>query len=1128
MSEISKAYEPQSVEDKWYQFWLDGKFFVADAKSPKPAYSIVIPPPNVTGVLTLGHVLNNTIQDILARKARMDGKEVLWLPGTDHAGIATQTVVERALKKEGKIKHRDDLGREKFLEEVWKWKNEKGGIIIQQLKKLGASCDWTRERFTMDPEYSRCVQRVFVDLYKKGLIYRGKRMVNWCPASLTALSDEEVTMKEQKGFLYYFKVEVAEAPGTFLTIATTRPETIPGDTAVAVNPKDPRYAHLIGKHVLRPLPVELPCEQKLIPIIGDEHVDFEFGTGVLKVTPAHDKADFEIGARHKLAQVEVIDAKGQMNDAAGADLRGLDRFKARKVAVEKLTELSVLEKVETYTNNVGYSERADVPVEPRLSEQWFLKYPSVENARNCVAQDGFSSATNLSEKKVRIIYTPENIIAGKNIRELRKAALIFAREHHFLGVPFKNEDSGIQIRVGRQSLSHAFSNLGVANIRAVAVLPELIRTAIWISSEPHEPHNPMVKKVHRFVAALSLAGELHRVLITAKEFFDGTILYDHKAKKITFGGKSLEAHLPKEKLDTQPAPNAEVKVGDLLADVNVGKMQFHPQRWAKVYDHWMGGLQDWCVSRQLWWGHRIPVWYRKTKLEPLEGLNMPEGFTVTEDFNPKDTRFGNNNFYVGVEPPSDIENWEQDPDVLDTWFSSWLWPFATMGWPEQTDTLKKFYPTTDLVTGPDIIFFWVARMIMAGYEYMGELPFQNVYFTGIIRDKQGRKMSKSLGNSPDPLDLIAKFGADALRFGVMRAAPLGHDILFDEQNVELGRNFCNKLWNACRFRQMVGQSSAGVSPVPGEDENETGSSRDVRATFEVQGEIEPTLLSSDDKWILLKLDAAIREVTIALNEYKFSDATAALYRFFWSEYCDWYVEASKAVFFGTDEKRKANTLAVIDFVLSHTLRLFHPFLPFITEELWHGMGYATDMPENQGGKTIMFAPWPLPLDDEFKKHFGLTESDEKQIEARNELVTQGRNLRRVGNIASNKKVKFIFKPAGGFPSNEIEVLKILLNAETLEVKVDYQPAKGTPTARTELGELFLPLEGLIDVAGEKTRLTKELEKIESEIAKVEQKLNNPAFAQKVPATVLEEHKQRLVEWQAKREHAKAALAALQG
>src|SRR5271169_3448470 len=385
MSEISKAYEPQSVEDKWYQFWLDGKFFVADAKSPKPAYSIVIPPPNVTGVLTLGHVLNNTIQDILARKARMDGKEVLWLPGTDHAGIATQTVVEKALKKSGEIKHRDDLGRERFLERVWQWKEKHGGIIIQQLKKLGASCDWTRERFTMDPEYSRCVQRVFVDLYKKGLIYRGKRMVNWCPASLTALSDEEVVMKEQKGFLYYFKVEVAEVPGTFLTIATTRPETIPGDTAVAVNPKDPRYAHLIGKHVLRPLPVELPREQKLIPIIGDEHVDFEFGTGVLKVTPAHDKADFEIGLRHNLPVIDIMNPDATMNALAGESLAGLDRFEARKVATEHLRDLGVLEKEEPYQNNVGYSERADVPIEPRLSKQWFLKYPSVEQSRAVVA-----------------------------------------------------------------------------------------------------------------------------------------------------------------------------------------------------------------------------------------------------------------------------------------------------------------------------------------------------------------------------------------------------------------------------------------------------------------------------------------------------------------------------------------------------------------------------------------------------------------------------------------------------------------------------------------------------------------------------------------------------------------------
>jgi valyl-tRNA synthetase len=457
-----------------------------------------------------------------------------------------------------------------------------------------------------------------------------------------------------------------------------------------------------------------------------------------------------------------------------------------------------------------------------------------------------------------------------------------------------------------------------------------------------------------------------------------------------------------------------------------------------------------------------------------------------------------------------------------------------MGWPEQTDTLKKFYPTTDLVTGPDIIFFWVARMIMAGYEYMGEpqfglpdaMPFQNVYFTGIIRDKQGRKMSKSLGNSPDPLDLIAKFGADALRFGVMRAAPLGQDILFDEQNVELGRNFCNKLWNACRFRQMQGD--------------------------EVQGEIEPTLLSSDDKWILLKLDAAIREVTIALNEYKFSDATATLYRFFWSEYCDWYVEASKALLSsksrgdetqteGTnqrlltssptkeDEARKANTLAVMDFVLSHTIRLFHPFLPFITEELWHGMGYATDMPDNQGGQTIMFAPWPKPLDVDLKNFYGLGPDDEKFVGARNELVSQGRNLRREAKISTAKKIRYVLRSVNYLPPHDVEVIRLLLNAETVEVNENYQPPKGTLTARTELGELFLPLEGLRsaeELAAEKTRLTKELEKIETEISKVEQKLANPNFTQKVPPQVLLEHQQRLIEWQAKRAQVQAALAAL--
>ncbi len=883
MAEIPKAYESQAVETKWYSFWQEHDCFAADparVSDKRPGYSIVIPPPNVTGVLHMGHVLNNTIQDILARKARMDGKEVLWLPGTDHAGIATQSVVERKLIKEGAMRHRDELGREQLLEHIWEWKEKHGGIIIDQLKKLGASCDWSRMRFTMDEEYTQCVQRVFVDLYEKELIYRGKRMVNWCPKSLTALSDEEVIMKEQNSQLFYFKVQVVEEPGTWLEIATTRPETIPGDTAIAVNPKDPRYGHLIGKHAIRPLPVE---NQAHLPIVADEHIDIEFGTGVLKVTPAHDKADFEIGQRHGVEAIEVIAADGKMNDLAGTELAGLDRFEARKAASAKLEELGALIKTEDYKNNVGFSERADVPIEPRLSEQWFLKYPSQQEARDCVAN---------------------------------------------------------------------------------------------------------------------------------------------------------------------------------------GSMKFYPERWSKTYDYWMGGLQDWCISRQLWWGHRIPVWYRGEEIHC--GLEAPEG-----------------------------EGWVQDPDVLDTWCSSWLWPFATMGWPDDTETLKKFYPTTDLVTGPDIIFFWVARMIMAGYEWKGDLPFRNVYFTGIIRDKKGRKMSKSLGNSPDPLELIAKYGADALRFGTMRSAPQGLDVLFDEKDVELGRNFCNKLWNACRFRQMQGG--------------------------EIEGEINPALLTSDDKWIMRRLNQAICEVTTAFKAYRFTDATGALYRFFWSEFCDWYVESCKATFFGEDAARKANVLAVFDFVMGHTLRLFHPFLPFITEELWYGLGYSEDMPPDQGGETIMTAHWPTALDEDFMTFYGLEETVDLLVDAKHQLVTAGRNLRTIGNIPFAKKVDYILKPAGTLDPYEAEVIQSLLNAEGLEVNPDYAPRKGTPASRSALGELFLPLDGLIDVEAEKARLEGQLEKISKEIEKAGAKLNNPKFTERAPEDVLHEAKDRLADWQEKERQTRESI-----
>jgi valyl-tRNA synthetase len=959
---ILKAYEPQAVEEKWYQYWLEQNCFTADPASPKPPYSIVIPPPNVTGMLHMGHVLNNTIQDILSRKARMEGKEVLWLPGTDHAGIGTQTVVEKALRKQGVMKHREDLGREKFLEHVWDWKEKYGGIIIQQLKKLGCACDWSRQRFTMDPAYSQCVQQVFVDLYKKGLIYRGKRMVNWDPAARTALSDEEVEMIEEKGHLWHLKYPLLDEQGKpkaeFVVVATTRPETMLGDEAVAVNPNDPRYTHLVGGRCL------LPLQNKLIPIIDDELVDPKFGTGCLKVTPAHDPNDYEMAIRHHLPLTVVIGPDGLMTREAGDDFQDMDRMEARQAVVEELTKQGLLLKVEDYTHNVGYSQRSHVPIEPYLSEQWFLKYPSVEPSTRAVEE---------------------------------------------------------------------------------------------------------------------------------------------------------------------------------------GRIAFHPERWAKTYSHWMHNLRDWCISRQLWWGHRVPVWRKRV----LGQEAQPVGFSVVEsaidgemkkaksegrhlagtslaiglDGSASDQRVffrcrWSEDNVLEIEAATDSaasiqlleqNGFVQETDVLDTWCSSWLWPFATMGWPERTDTLKRFYPTTDLVTGPDIIFFWVARMIMAGHEYMGELPFRNVYFTGIIRDKLGRKMSKSLGNSPDPLELIEKYGADALRFGTLRSAPLGQDVWFDEKDVELGRNFCNKLWNACRFRQMQGG--------------------------EVQAEIDPKLLTSDDRWLLIKLNQAITEITKAFAEYRFSEATQTLYRFFWSEYCDWYVEASKATLgrpqqtaetsAGSQDPGRVNTLAVIDFVLSHTLRLFHPFLPFITEELWHGLGFHHDMPLAQGGKTILFAPWPKPLDADFCEYYRLDDSVLKAVDARFDLITQGRNLRREANIQSGKKVNYAFKPVKELPRHDVDVMRLLLNAEELELDRNYVPKKGTPTVHCELGDLYLPLEGLRDVSVEKARLKKELEKLEAETSKVQERLNNTSFTQRAPPNVLAEHQNRLGELRSKKDHLQATLAALE-
>ena len=878
MAELSTAYEPAEVEVSWYQRWVEAGCFHADESSDKEAFSIVIPPPNVTGILHMGHVLNNTIQDVLCRRARQEGKEVLWLPGMDHAGIATQTRVEKMLREDGQTKH--DLGREKFLEKVWEWKEKHGGIIIEQLKRLGCSCDWERERFTMDEEYSAEVTKTFVHFFEKGNIYRGKRMVNWCPVSLTALSDEEVIMKPQNSKLFYMRYELVEEPGKFLQIATTRPETLMGDSGVAVNPKDPRYAHLIGKHAKRPFPAAE------IPIVADEHIDIEFGTGVLKVTPAHDKADFEIGVRHNLEIIDVLHPDGTINCPEVPELDGMDRFPARRKAVEMLEEMGLLDKVEEHENNVGYSERAGVPIEPRLSMQWFLRYPQVERATEAVAN---------------------------------------------------------------------------------------------------------------------------------------------------------------------------------------GEIEMRPARWKKTYLHWMENLQDWCISRQLWWGHRIPVWYRKDKAAELQGAESLDRGNMERG-----------EIHVGSEPPSDPENWVQEDDVMDTWFSSWLWPFATMD-----DTARaKFYPTSDLATGPDIIFFWVARMIMAGFEFTGEKPFGHVYFNSIIRDIKGRKMSKSLGNSPDPLDLMAKYGADGLRFGLLRMAPTGLDLRFDEKQIEEGRNLANKLWNACRYRLMVGDAGVGGLDAANRPEN-------------------LPIYAVD---ILAKLDALAGRLDGAYADYKFNDIAAQLYEFFWSNFCDLYLEAIKDDFKGSEERKHA-TLWTMDVVLARLLQLFHPFMPHVTEELWTRLEFGTE-------EFLATTPAVKGLVLEGLAADGIAAA-QGQTAAVFETASKTRNLKAEYNLASNKNVRLVLKPAAEWVAAEAETLALLVGAEGVSIEAEPSMPKGTPAAVTPMGEIYMPLEGLIDVEAEKGRLDKELEKTEKELEKSTKKLGNDRFIERAKPEVVEQERTRLAEWEEK-------------
>jgi valyl-tRNA synthetase len=909
MPEITKSYEPREVEKKWYAAWLAAGGFAGRVAAGREPYSIVMPPPNVTGVLTMGHVLNNALQDILIRRARLEGRSTLWIPGLDHAGIATQTVVERELRKQKKTRH--DFGRERFVERVWEWRREKGGRILEQLQRLGASCDWDRTQFTMDPAYSRAVIKVFADLFQRGHIYRGKRMVNWCPASLTALSDEEVIMKPVSGTLFKVRYELVDAPGQFIQVATTRPETIPGDVAIAVHPDDPRYAGMVGRRVWRPL------NRMEIVVVADSAVDPKFGSGALKITPAHDKVDYEIGQRHQLPVVDILNADATLNDCAGPELSGLDRFAARKRAVELLRSSGALVGEEAYQNNVGYSERADVPIEPRLTWQWWLRYPRVEEAK---------------------------------------------------------------------------------------------------------------------------------------------------------------------------------------AAVSSGLIRFHPERWSKVYLHWLDNIQDWCISRQLWWGHRIPVWYRK-------GLDRDR---LTEE----DLR-DPAKVHVSADGPADPADWVQEDDVLDTWASSWLWPFATMGWPQEGEMERAgfdyFYPTSTLVTGPDIIFFWVARMIMAGLEFVrpGEpierrIPFRNVYFTGIIRDSQGRKMSKSLGNSPDPLDLIDAYGADGLRFGIVSIAPQGQDIRFQEDRIEGGKNFCNKLWNACRFRQMSGPA---------------GDNSSARA---ILARMDPKKFDADDHAILERLLSTIREVDRCFSAFEFSAASQALYGFFWNDFCDWYVEVSKSKLQSDD--MRATCLAIQDIVLRKTLLLLHPIIPFITEELWSLLGYA-----GPGGGFIVDSL--LEDASQCASALGVLGAMPDPVQAASVeqmklFVSRARALKADHNLASRRDVKF-FLIAGdaAWATVEANLPKLTRMAGASEIarreKVD-----GAPAAVTKLGTLYLDLASAVDADSEKVRITRDIAALAKHIAGTEARLANPAFVGKAPAAVLDGARRQLAEQQAKRSELERLLKAL--
>lgn len=873
---LPTKYDPKAVEENRYQYWLDGKFFEATNDPEKEPYTIVIPPPNVTGKLHLGHAWDTTLQDILTRMKRMQGYDVLWLPGMDHAGIATQAKVEEKLRSEGKSRY--DLGRENFVAETWKWKEEYASFIRQQWSKLGLGLDYSRERFTLDEGLSKAVREVFVTLYKKGLIYRGEYIINWDPATKTALSDIEVIYKDVQGAFYHMRYPLADGSG-HIEIATTRPETMLGDTAVAVHPEDARYKHLIGKKVV------LPIVGREIPIVGDDYVDMEFGSGAVKITPAHDPNDFEIGNRHNLERILVMNQDGTMNDKAGK-YEGMDRFACRKQIVKDLQEDSVLFNIEDHMHSVGHSERSGAVVEPYLSTQWFVKMQP------------------LADKAVDLQ---------------------------------KQEE----------------------------------------------------------------------------------------------------------------------------------KVNFVPDRFEKTYLHWMENIRDWCISRQLWWGHRIPAWYHKETGE----------------------------VYVDHEAPADIENWEQDSDVLDTWFSSALWPFSTMGWPDvDAADFKRYYPTNVLVTGYDIIFFWVSRMIFQGLEFTGKRPFDDVLIHGLVRDAEGRKMSKSLGNGVDPMEVIEKYGADSLRYFLSTGSSPGQDLRFSFEKVEATWNFANKIWNASRFALM---NMDGI-------------------TFEeldLSGE-----KSVADKWILTRLNETIEHVTKLADKYEFGEVGRILYNFIWDDFCDWYIEMAKLPLYGEDEAAKKTTRSILAYVLDNTMRLLHPFMPFITEEIWQSLPHE--------GESITVAKWPEVRPELSDKEAA---NDMRLLV---DIIRAVRNIRAEVNTPMSKQVKLFIKAKDENIQNQLEknraYVERFCNPSELVISTDVSLDEKAMTAVVTGAELILPLEGLINIEEEIARLEKEYDKLNKEVERVQKKLNNQGFIAKAPAKVVEEERAKEQDYVEKREAVQSRIAELRG